>query len=49
KPAELTGGVRYGHDGNEPVRTPSGTAEMTEEDLMLMSVSEGIAGGVRYG
>ncbi|EMX7451192.1 phage tail assembly protein T [Escherichia coli] len=49
KPAELTGGVRYGHDGNEPVQTPSGVAEMTDEDLMLMSVSEGIAGGVRYG
>ncbi|EPF6074044.1 phage tail assembly protein T, partial [Escherichia coli] len=24
-------------------------ADMTEDDVMLMTVSEGIAGGVRYG
>ncbi len=24
-------------------------ADMTEDDIMLMTVSEGIAGGVRYG
>ncbi|ENA5894159.1 TPA: phage tail assembly protein T, partial [Escherichia coli] len=24
-------------------------ADMTEDDVMLMTVSEGIAGGIRYG
>ncbi|EOU6877107.1 TPA: phage tail assembly protein T, partial [Escherichia coli] len=29
--------------------TSTDVADMTEDDVMLMTVSEGIAGGVRYG
>lgn len=48
KAAGLIGGVRYGHGGNKAIQTPSGAGKMTEEDVMLMTISEWIAGGVRY-
>ncbi|HAX8869366.1 TPA: phage tail assembly protein T, partial [Escherichia coli] len=41
--------VRFGPDGNEVIPTSTDVADMTEDDVMLMTVSEGIAGGVRYG
>ncbi|EOW7885126.1 phage tail assembly protein T, partial [Shigella sonnei] len=43
------GGVRFGPDGNEVIPASPDVADMTEDDVMLMTVSEGIAGGVRYG
>ncbi|WP_249355667.1 phage tail assembly protein T [Escherichia albertii] len=46
KAAGLAGGVRFGPDGNEVIPA---SPDMTEDDAMLMTVSEGIAGGVRYG
>ncbi|EKA9478946.1 hypothetical protein OM474_004937, partial [Escherichia coli] len=49
KAAGLGGGVRFGPDGNEVIPTSPDVADMTEDDVMLMTVSEGIAGGVRYG
>lgn len=51
KAAGLTGGVRYGQDGVVMASdhlASSGAGEMTEEDVMLITISEGIAGGVRY-
>ncbi len=47
--AGLAGGVRFGPDGNEVIPASPDMADMTEDDVMLMTVSEGIAGGVRYG
>ena len=47
--AELAGGVRFDPDGNEVIPASPDVADMTEDDVMLMTVSEGIAGGVRYG
>ncbi|EAC1535446.1 phage tail assembly protein T, partial [Escherichia coli] len=49
KAAGLAGGVRFGPDGNEVIPASPYVADMTEDDVMLMTVSEGIAGGVRYG
>ncbi|OWE79651.1 phage tail protein, partial [Escherichia coli] len=49
KAAGLAGGVRFDPDGNEVIPTSPDVADMTEDDVMLMTVSEGIAGGVRYG
>ena len=43
------GGVRFDPDGNEVIPASPDMAGMTEDDVMLMTVSEGIAGGVRYG
>ncbi|HBE6884514.1 TPA: hypothetical protein KMM20_001311 [Escherichia coli] len=47
--AMLAGGVRFGPDVNEVIPVSPDVADMTEDDVMLMTVSEGIAGGVRYG
>ncbi|EGI3994511.1 phage tail protein [Escherichia coli] len=47
--AELAGGVRFDPDGNEVIPVSPDMADMTEDDAMLMTISEGIAGGVRYG
>ncbi|EJV2153939.1 TPA: phage tail assembly protein T, partial [Escherichia coli] len=49
KAAGLAGGVRFGPDVNEVIPVSPDEADMTEDDVMLMTVSEGIAGGVRYG
>ncbi|EKR5651420.1 phage tail protein [Escherichia coli] len=49
KAAGLAGGVRFVPDGNEVIPASPDVADMTEDDVMLMTVSEGIAGGVRYG
>ncbi|MEJ9447218.1 phage tail assembly protein T, partial [Escherichia coli] len=35
--------------GNKVIPASPDVADMTEDDVMLMTVSEGIAGGVRYG
>ena len=44
KAAGLAGGVRFGPDGNEVIPASPDVADMTEDDVMLMTVSEGIAG-----
>ncbi|STP45998.1 minor tail protein T [Escherichia coli] len=45
KAAGLAGGVRFDPDGNEVIPASPDMAGMTEDDVMLMTVSEGIAGG----
>lgn len=49
KAVGFVGGVRFGSDGNEVIFVFSDVADMTEDDVMLMIVLEGIVGGVRYG
>lgn len=49
KAAGLAGGVRFGLDGNEVIFAFLDVADMMEDDVMLMIVLEGIAGGVWYG
>ncbi len=44
KAAGLAGGVRFGPDGNEVIPASPDVADMTEDDVMLMTVSEGISG-----
>nr|WP_252355644.1 phage tail assembly protein T [Escherichia coli] len=45
KAAGLAGGVRFGPDGNEVIPASPDVADMTEDDVMLMTVSEGIPSG----
>lgn len=40
KAAGLAGGVRFGPDGNEVIPASPDVADMTEDDVMLMTVSE---------
>ncbi len=42
KAAGLAGGVRFGPDGNEVIPASPDVADMTEDDVMLMTVSEGM-------
>lgn len=49
KAAGLAGGVRFGPDGNEVIPASPDVADMTEDDVMLMTVSEGIAEGSSKG
>ncbi len=41
KAAGLAGGVRFGPDGNEVIPASPDVADMTEDDVMLMTVSKG--------
>ncbi|EEW2536519.1 phage tail assembly protein T [Escherichia coli] len=49
KAAGLAGGVRFDPAGNKVICIASDVEDMTGDGVMLMTISEGIAGGRRYG